>query len=313
MNESTLLQQMGKLYHFFVAAQEGKLSTAAKKLGLSQPALSLSIKALEEVLGTSLLQRHRAGVRVTKAGKQLLESLRPTISSLKATQRKLAYAALSEDLILRIGTKEPLAIHLWPEFLVWLSKSGSELHAIAESAELHVDKSNRFLINQMQDGQLDLLLLVEPDVPPSFVRSKLFRFTYHEYRPGKKAPAVVRERHARSSVLLCYSDAILSANRSLQNSLPAHANLRVSNVQSLDAAREMACRGLGTAVLPRWVVKDSLEQEILEEVPDEESFLGQAPPEAQIYYCVRSSARKTPEERTVRTLATELKKFCETF
>lgn len=53
---------------FLVLAQEGSFTKAAKKLGISQPAISQSIAELERTYGKKLFDRDRMGVSITPEG-----------------------------------------------------------------------------------------------------------------------------------------------------------------------------------------------------------------------------------------------------
>jgi DNA-binding transcriptional LysR family regulator len=57
-----------QLHYFVTVADEGKLTVAARKLFVAQPALSQSIAQLEQQLGVRLLERHARGVSLTPAG-----------------------------------------------------------------------------------------------------------------------------------------------------------------------------------------------------------------------------------------------------
>jgi LysR family transcriptional activator of nhaA len=58
-----------QLYYFWVVAQEGSVTTAAKRLHVSQPAISSQLKRLEEALGDSLLARSGRSQVLTPFGK----------------------------------------------------------------------------------------------------------------------------------------------------------------------------------------------------------------------------------------------------
>lgn len=62
------MDKLGALESFVSAVQSGSLSGAARRRGLSQPAVSQQISALEAEFGTKLLRRGRGGVRMTEAG-----------------------------------------------------------------------------------------------------------------------------------------------------------------------------------------------------------------------------------------------------
>jgi DNA-binding transcriptional LysR family regulator len=60
-----------QLYHFFEVSEAGSISSAARKIGVTQPALTRSIKQLETTLQVSLLERRPNGVVLTPEGRIL--------------------------------------------------------------------------------------------------------------------------------------------------------------------------------------------------------------------------------------------------
>lgn len=64
------------LKHFVATAEEGGISKAARRLRISQPALSKSVHRLEQGLGVPLFIRHAGGAELTEAGKRFLDRVR---------------------------------------------------------------------------------------------------------------------------------------------------------------------------------------------------------------------------------------------
>jgi DNA-binding transcriptional LysR family regulator len=69
---------------FAAVAEQGSFTRAAAELGMSQPALSHAMKALEERLGVRLLSRTTRSVATTEAGETLLRSLRPALEEISS-------------------------------------------------------------------------------------------------------------------------------------------------------------------------------------------------------------------------------------
>ena len=96
---------------FVIVAREGNLTRAAARLHLTQPAVSLQIKNLQEMLGVVLFARTSHGLLLTRDGEALLPHAERALAAAADVQR--AAAALRHDVsgTLRIGTI------LDPEFL----------------------------------------------------------------------------------------------------------------------------------------------------------------------------------------------------
>ena len=64
--------ELRHLRYFVVVTEEASFSGAAKRLRVSQPAISRQIKTLEDEVGSALFVRDKAGPRLTAAGSTLL-------------------------------------------------------------------------------------------------------------------------------------------------------------------------------------------------------------------------------------------------
>ncbi|WP_420106658.1 LysR family transcriptional regulator, partial [Herbaspirillum huttiense] len=72
------------LLAFLAIAREGSFTRAAAQLGVSQSALSHTIRALEARLGVRLLTRTTRSVSVTQAGERLVESVGPRFEEIES-------------------------------------------------------------------------------------------------------------------------------------------------------------------------------------------------------------------------------------
>ncbi len=84
-------------------AECGHFGRAAAKLNISQPPLSRQIAALEEELGTKLLERSRKGAELTPTGRQFYADAQAVLHLVQQTQRNVAAAGWGEVGNLSLG------------------------------------------------------------------------------------------------------------------------------------------------------------------------------------------------------------------
>ena len=101
MNDPT-----GKYRTFLAVADAGSISEAARRLFVSQPAVSAEITALEGMLGVRLFVRSRRGIRLTEAGETLLHHVRSAFTVLAAGEERLRELAGLTRGTLRIGASD---------------------------------------------------------------------------------------------------------------------------------------------------------------------------------------------------------------
>src|SRR4051794_6126153 len=82
-------EDFGDLIAFITIAREGSFTRAAAKLGVSQPALSHRIRAMEERLGLRLLTRTTRSVSPTEAGQRLIVNVGPWLEQIEAEMASL--------------------------------------------------------------------------------------------------------------------------------------------------------------------------------------------------------------------------------
>lgn len=127
------------LRSFLAVAQCGKVSTAAKQLHLSQPAVTAHIRRLEEVVGKPLVTRSTRGVRLTSHGhalRSLSTEIQNALSRIEASFR--AEHQLSGEL--RFGASLTIASQVIPPFLAEFSR----VYPMVE-IELRVDNTELVL------------------------------------------------------------------------------------------------------------------------------------------------------------------------
>lgn len=151
------MEQNLNLYQiFYEVASCRNFSVAAKKLYISQPAVSKSISKLEEGLNTTLFHRSSRGVTLTPEGELLFRHVDQALSSLKSGEEQLR-ASVSQNIShLSIGVSTTLCKYL----LLPLLKP-----FIAENPNIKITiscQSTFDTISSLQDGSIDIGLVGLP-------------------------------------------------------------------------------------------------------------------------------------------------------
>ncbi|HET9646736.1 MAG TPA: LysR family transcriptional regulator [Microlunatus sp.] len=151
-----------QLEFFAAITQYGSLRRAAEHLHVSQSALSESISKLERELGVTLLDRHRAGVRISLAGRELLQ---PMVDVLESVNRLRATASdqLTTRRLLRVGT-----VNAGTASLVLPAVRSLQQQHPGSTVEIRNQQQDEIQVG-LSEGTLDLglvNLLEGDDVPP---------------------------------------------------------------------------------------------------------------------------------------------------
>ena len=107
--------RLKQLRAFCEAARHGSISGAAKALGLSQPGVSLQVRALEEEFGVVLFERRGPRIALTQVGERLYESAMPLVQGVLRLPALFAEAHHgTPPQSLRIGAGQTSAAYLLP-------------------------------------------------------------------------------------------------------------------------------------------------------------------------------------------------------
>ncbi|WP_241565291.1 LysR family transcriptional regulator [Paenirhodobacter populi] len=90
------------MYYFIAAAEQGSFRKAGSVLGVSQPAISRSIKDLEDKIGVSLFHRKTNGVLLTHAGDQFLQGARRGLEIIHESASNLSKIGVGDDGSLKV-------------------------------------------------------------------------------------------------------------------------------------------------------------------------------------------------------------------
>ena len=104
-----------QLEHFLAVVDEGSFTRAAERVFRTQPAISISIKKLEEAIGAPLFARDTTELSLTTEGKALVESARKMLKLRDDTLRQISKIRSLSSGSLSIAAHESAAVYLLPK------------------------------------------------------------------------------------------------------------------------------------------------------------------------------------------------------
>jgi LysR family transcriptional regulator, hydrogen peroxide-inducible genes activator len=235
-----------QLRYFDALARHSHFGRAAAACAISQPALSMQIKELEETLGTVLMERGARQVRLTKFGEEAALRVRDILLLIDELGE---FARASRDRLsgrLRIGMIPTIAPYLLPILMENLTRTHPEVDIYVREA------LTSKLIQELAEGRLDAAIVALPISEPSFAEAALFAENFLLVRPredaGKPVPGSKMLREMRLLLLEeghCFRDQALSFCN-MKSSLPRD----MLDASSLSTLVQMVSAGMGVTLIP---------------------------------------------------------------
>ena len=227
-------------------ARHGHFGRAADVCAISQPALSMQIKELEQSLGSDLFERGARAVRLTRFGEDFVTRVRAILRDVDELQDMARAARARLTGRLRIGVIPTVAPYLLPRVIGDLMKTYPNL-------DLHVRETlTPRLIGELTDGSLDTALVALPVSEPALHEVPLFSESFVLVRPLVEAdlPVPSRETLREMRLLLleeghCFRDQALSFCN-----LSSTAPRELLDGSSLSTLVQMVGAGIGVTLIP---------------------------------------------------------------
>ncbi len=246
MNTLTLRQ----LRYFDALTRHGHFGRAADACSVSQPALSVQIKELEEGLGIVLFERGARQARLTAFGESFAHRARDILRAVdelgdlaRAARGRLAGR-------LRIGIIPTIAPYLLPAVIGALAQSHDGL-------DVHVRETlTQNLLEELLDGRIDTAIVALPVSEPALTEVALFEEEFVLVRPEKDADAPVPDGEALWDLRLL----LLEEGHCFRDQALSFCNLRTARPRegldgsSLSTLVQLVSAGLGVTLIPEMAV-----------------------------------------------------------
>jgi DNA-binding transcriptional LysR family regulator len=151
------VDKLRALNYFVAAAEAGSFTAAARKSGVSVPAVQKLVTALERELGAKLFSRSRQGLRLTASGEGYLESCRPLLAELAMMDETVSRTSLRPSGTLVIALHAQLAHHLvlpaLPEFHRLYPEIQVDVRVINRLTDADAEAADVFLLHGWPESQ----------------------------------------------------------------------------------------------------------------------------------------------------------------
>ncbi|WP_284263585.1 hydrogen peroxide-inducible genes activator [Roseicyclus amphidinii] len=246
MNHVTLKQ----LRYVEALARHGHFGRAAEASSVTQPALSMQIRELEESLGQRLFERGARQVRLTAFGEEIAARARDILRAVDELEDLARARRDGPGGRLRLGVIPTIAPYLLPRMI-------RDLAARYPGVDLQVrETQTERLIAELMEGRLDTAVVALPVSEPALEEVALFSEGFVLVRPDAEAQAPVPAPEALPDMQLllleeghCFRDQALEVC-GLRASSP-RAGLDGSSLSTLV---QMVGAGIGVTLIPEMAV-----------------------------------------------------------
>ncbi len=240
--------ELRQLESFREVVRQGSFTAAARQLHMTQPAVSLHIKSLESELKARLLERDGRGVRLTEAGKLVLEAAETALGSLVEVARRVRESQAPERGRVVLACGDTLALHLLPPVLGLFRQQ----HPLAEVAVQN--HGSRVILDLVLKREADLGIVTRPPFldPALWARTLLsdpFVLALPPGHPLAKGVGTLHDLDGQPAVLLARTT---ETRGLIERGLEAAGTRLTVALESLnlEVVKAYVASGLGLSILP---------------------------------------------------------------
>lgn len=161
-----------QLKAFCTVARTGKMTDAATELFLSQSAISLQVKALEQELGAVLFERRGPHIQLTPHGRKFLDMARPLVEGIDALKPRFESEVLgnteSGEVIIAAG--ESTIIYILPQLVSAFRKQHPDIHVQLRNV------MGRDGLAMIREDEVDFAVGSMLDVPSDISYAPIYSF-----------------------------------------------------------------------------------------------------------------------------------------
>ena len=247
-------------------AQEKNFRRAAAKSFVSQPALSLAIKKIENELGVLIFERNRMGISLTTVGEKIVNQAQIVLEEVDKIKAISEAERNTQQVEVKIGLIYSIAPYLLPSIIPLVKNSSPEIILEAE------EDITTNLIKKLEEGSIDAAIIALPFVVPGIETQPLYDEPFKVLIPTKhpwnnKQKINAKELKNEKILLLdnthCFSMQVREACPGISDKAEVQAGT------SLETIRNMVASNLGISILPQSATANNYSNDLINILPFE--------------------------------------------
>lgn len=255
---------LSELRFVVAVAKERNFRRASEKCFVSQPALSLAIKKLEDDLGVMIFERSRTDISPTPIGEKIIEQAIKALEEVNHIRQIAKQGNNQLSGVFRLGLIYSVGPYLLPELIPILRSSAPEMPLEIE------ENLTAQLETQLKNGVIDAAVIALPFDVPGINTMPLYDEKYvvmvPKGHPWADRASIGADELADENVLLlnsghCYSHQVLQACPDLSR------KGQVLQGNSLETIRNMVASNLGVTVLPASAATERYTNPLVKVIP----------------------------------------------
>ena len=257
---------LSELRFVVAVAQEKNFRRAAAISFVSQPALSLAIKKIENELGVLIFERNRMGISLTTVGEKIVNQAQTVLEEVDKIKAISKVEKNTQQVEVKIGLIYSIAPYLLPSIIPLVKNSSPEIILDAE------EDITTNLVKKLDEGSIDAAIIALPFDVPGIETQPLYDEPFKVLIP-KKHPwnnkQKINAKDLRNEKILlldnthCFSMQVREACPGISDKAEVQAGT------SLETIRNMVASNLGISILPQSATANNYSNDLINILPFE--------------------------------------------
>jgi len=257
---------LSELRFVVAVAQEKNFRRAAVISFVSQPALSLAIKKIENELGVLIFERNRMGISLTTVGEKIVNQAQTVLEEVDKIKAISKVEKNTQQVEVKIGLIYSIAPYLLPSIIPLVKNSSPEIILDAE------EDITTNLVKKLDEGSIDAAIIALPFDIPGIETQPLYDEPFKVLIPIKhpwnnKQKINAKDLKNEKILLLdnthCFSMQVREACPGISDKTEVQAGT------SLETIRNMVASNLGISILPQSATANNYSNDLINILPFE--------------------------------------------